>query len=227
MNRIAPKKRMPSGREPADRRRWRTLQVSIAEKPAAAIADDDDRADPGVERPHLDQAAIGGGHQQGDRIARRGQQRVVDDVAADLLVGDVGERAQHEIAGPADRLQDPEGAVLVLEKGLVAEAERIPAALARAARGAGSAIETALLVVAIRFPCAGSSTRKHQHRPVSGVGHVGGDRAAHILRRQRPIIGKIGADILDCTRIAGPNPRARRSNRRWSRAAARSRSAPD
>ena len=53
----------------------------------------------------------------------------MDDEDPAHAVGDAGQRAQDEIAGPADRLQDPEGAVLVLEERLVeADASAIGAA---------------------------------------------------------------------------------------------------
>ena len=57
-----------------------TLQVSIAEKAAAATATIRIDADPGVDRLHPDQPPEGRGHEQGDRIAGRGQQGGVDDV---------------------------------------------------------------------------------------------------------------------------------------------------
>ena len=126
MRRIEPKNCSPSGWIPGlTKVAW--LQVSIAEKAAEATIDEDDRRHPGDDRPHLDQPAIGRRHQQGDRIAGGGQQGDVDDEAQAEIVGDSRQGAKEEIAGPSRRLQDPEGAVLVLEERLLLEPEWLPA----------------------------------------------------------------------------------------------------
>ena len=222
MSRIAPRKRTPSGRIPG----WMkvaTLHVSIAEKIAGGADDDQDRADPGEDLPHLDQPAIGRGHQQGDRIAGRGQQRGVDDVGPAEIVGEAGEGAEHEITAPAERLQRPEGAVLVLEKGPAVQPERVPAgrggAGPRLGRGdRGDAIGHYSLR---RRRC--SSSGKDEHRPVALVRDPGRHRPAHVLGGQRAIVGEIGADIRDVALVAAPNSPAPAANSRWSPAAARCR----
>ena len=43
----------------------------------------------------------------------------MDEERPPKIVGDAGQRSEGEIVAPADRLEDPEGPVLVLEEGLV------------------------------------------------------------------------------------------------------------
>ena len=71
------------------------------------------------QRPHRDQPAVQRGHQQGQRIAGRGQQQRMDDEHRAHRIGEARQRAEDEIAAPADRLEHPEGAVLVVEEGPV------------------------------------------------------------------------------------------------------------
>jgi hypothetical protein len=100
---------MPSGWKPG-RRKVAKLHVSIAEKIAEA------RTTMTIDRPH----------QQRDRIAGGGEQGGVEEEAPPHRIGDPGQRAQEEIARPAGRLENPEGAVLVGEEGLLAEPQGLP-----------------------------------------------------------------------------------------------------
>src|SRR5207253_1116443 len=78
-----------------------------------------ERQHQGEHRPKRDQAPEQRGHQQGQRIARGGQQQSMDDEHPALAVGESRNRPEEEITAPADRLEDPEGAVLIVEERLV------------------------------------------------------------------------------------------------------------
>ena len=197
----------------------------MTEKAAEASDHDQRSSHPGPDRPHRDQPAEERAPSAGSANSRsRSAAAVWTTNIAPIALAKPRQRAEDEIAGPADRLQHPEGAVLVVEERAAVQPERIPASSAPDAE-AGAAIWTALLAT-IRFSRR-SSSRKNQHRPVTLVGDVGRDRAPHVLGGQRAIVGEIGADMLDRPRDARSSPPARRASSCWSPAAARCRSPPD
>jgi hypothetical protein len=68
---------------------------------------------------HLDQPPEQRAHQQGQRIAGGGEERRMDKPHRPHVVGETRQRTEQEVAGPAEALEEPEGAVLVLEEGRV------------------------------------------------------------------------------------------------------------
>ena len=146
-----------------------------------------------------DQPPVGRGHQQGDRIAGRGQQqRCGRRSIAAHRIGDAGQRAEHEIAAPSRPTAGSRRRGSCPRRRAAAAAGKDSSRRWRPARGRRGDLDGASWPL-LASP-ARSSSGQNQHRPVALVGDIGRDRAAHFLGRQRAIVGEIGADMLDLPR---------------------------
>ena len=115
MSRIAPKYSTPTGLN-VGFRNVATLHVSMTEKaPAASTTATSDSTSVQIgfiliSRRNSDAIS------KRERIAGGGQQQRVDQAHPAHRIGEARQRAKEEVTAPADRLENPEGAVLVVEE---------------------------------------------------------------------------------------------------------------